>query len=222
MSVILDVTDPQARAEAIGRAVAAINRGDLVVLPTDTVYGIGADAFSHLAVRDLLAAKGRGRSMPPPVLVPSRRTLDGIATDISEVTRDLVDVFWPGALTLVCWAQPSLTWDLGDTRGTVAVRMPAHDVALELLVRTGPLAVSSANVHGHAAATTVEQAHLQLGDAVAVYLDAGPAPGESPSTIVDVTGPTPRVLRVGALSVERLGEVVPALAGDASSQPPIS
>jgi len=209
---VVDVTTPAGRTTGLNRAVAAINRGDLVVLPTDTVYGLGADAFQPEAVRDLLAAKGRGRSMPPPVLVPTRRTLDGIATHLSELARDLVDAFWPGPLTLVCWAAPSLAWDLGDTRGTVAVRMPDHDVALGLLERTGPLAVSSANLHGHPPATTVEQARAQLGEAVAVYLDAGPTPGDTPSTIVDVTSPVPTVLRVGALDLQRLRHVAPALA----------
>jgi tRNA threonylcarbamoyl adenosine modification protein (Sua5/YciO/YrdC/YwlC family) len=211
VSTVVDVTEPGARAAGLAQAVAAVNRGDLVVLPTDTVYGLGADAFNALAVRDLLAAKGRGRSMPPPVLVPTRRTLDGIATELSEAARDLVDAFWPGALTLICWAQPSLAWDLGDTRGTVAVRMPDHDVALELLARTGPLAVSSANVHGHPPATTVEAARAQLGEAVAVYLDAGPTAGDTPSTIVDVTADPPRVIRLGALSVERLARLAPGI-----------
>jgi tRNA threonylcarbamoyl adenosine modification protein (Sua5/YciO/YrdC/YwlC family) len=207
VSAVVDVLDPQARSAGLAQAVAAINRGDLVVLPTDTVYGLGADAFNALAVRDLLAAKGRGRSMPPPVLVPTRRTLDGIATELSEAARDLVDAFWPGPLTLVCWAQPSLAWDLGDTRGTVAVRMPDHDVALELLARTGPLAVSSANVHGHPPATTVAAAREQLGETVAVYLDAGATAGETPSTIVDVTVDPPHLIRAGALSVQRLAQV---------------
>lgn len=211
MSRVLDCADAEARQEAVNLAVAAVNRGDLVVLPTDTVYGVGADAFSRIAVRDLLAAKGRGRDMPPPVLVGSRRTLDGIAADISEPTRDLVDAFWPGPLTLVCWAQSSLAWDLGETHGTVAVRMPDHEVALELLTRTGPLAVTSANRHGEPPAATAEQAQEQLGDAVAVYLDGGPTPGSTPSTIVDVTVARPRVLRLGALDLDRLRQVVPGL-----------
>jgi tRNA threonylcarbamoyl adenosine modification protein (Sua5/YciO/YrdC/YwlC family) len=213
VSRVLDCIDPAARREAVDAAVSAVNRGDLVVLPTDTVYGVGADAFSRIAVRDLLAAKGRGREMPPPVLVGSRRTLDGIATDISEVTRDLVDAFWPGALTLVCWAQASLAWDLGETHGTVAVRMPDHDVALELLARTGPLAVTSANRHGEPPATSVEEALAQLGESVTVYLDGGRTAGAVPSTIVDVTGDVPRVLRLGALDPDRLREVAPGLVG---------
>lgn len=218
MSTVFDCTDPQGRRDGVDAAVRAINRGELVVLPTDTVYGVAADAFSKIAVRALLAAKGRGREKPPPVLVGSRRTLDGIATDISELTRDLVDAFWPGALTLICWAQPSLAWDLGETKGTVAVRMPDHDVALEVLARLGPTAVSSANRTASPPATDVEQAREQLGDSVAVYLDGGPTAGAVPSTIVDVTGPTPRVLRSGALSLERIREVAPAVAGADESE----
>jgi L-threonylcarbamoyladenylate synthase len=195
----------------IHAAIEAISRGDLVVLPTDTVYGIGCDAFAPEAVEALLAAKGRGRSVPPPVLVAHARTLDGLATDIPAAVRDLAEAFWPGPLTLVCQAQPSLDWDLGDTRGTVAIRIPLHPVALEVLDRTGPLAVSSANLTGRPAATTCDEAMEQLGDAVALYLDAGPTAGNLPSTIVDGTSEAIRVLRAGALSLEQLREVVPGL-----------
>ena len=148
------------------------------MLPTDTVYGIGADAFDPDAVKALLEAKGRGREMPPPVLISAATTLDALATDVPGYARALVDAFWPGPLTLVCTQQSSLQWDLGDTRGTVAVRMPDHEVALELLERTGPLAVSSANLTGRPAATDAEQAEEMLGDGVAVIVDAGEAPGQ--------------------------------------------
>ena len=213
MSTVYDCIDPQGRRDGVDAAVRAVNRGELVVLPTDTLYGVAADAFSKIAVRALLAAKGRGRDKPPPVLVGSRRTLDGIACDISSLTRDLVDAFWPGALTLICWAQPSLAWDLGETKGTVAVRMPDHDVALEVLSRLGPTAVSSANRTASPPATSSAQAREELGESVAVYLDAGPTAGAVPSTIVDVTGATPRVLRAGALSLRRIREVAPAVRG---------
>jgi L-threonylcarbamoyladenylate synthase len=203
--------DPDERVIGLEIASRAISRGDLVVVPTDTVYGIAADAFTPDAVRKLLEAKGRGRSMPPPVLVGSVTTLDGIATDIPEHGRRLVEEFWPGALTIICRQQPSLVWDIGDTADTVAVRMPDHEVAIDLLTSTGPLAVSSANLTGQPAATTCADAQDQLGDSVAVYLDAGTTPGAVPSTIVDLTGTTPRVVRPGALSIERLRIVVPDL-----------
>jgi tRNA threonylcarbamoyl adenosine modification protein (Sua5/YciO/YrdC/YwlC family) len=178
------------------------------VLPTDTVYGVGADAFDPEAVKRLLEAKGRGRDMPPPVLVSAATTLDALAIGVPTYARALIDELWPGPLTVVCHQQPSLQWDLGDTRGTVAVRMPDHDVALELLSRTGPLAVSSANTTGMPAALDADDAEQMLGESVTVILDDGPTPGEQPSTIVDVTGSAVRVLRVGVVSVARLNEIL--------------
>jgi tRNA threonylcarbamoyl adenosine modification protein (Sua5/YciO/YrdC/YwlC family) len=206
-----DCADPADRARGLAEAASAVRRAELVVLPTDTVYGLGADAFSAEAVEDLLTAKGRGRDMPVPVLVGSPRTLDGIVLMLDQAGHDLVEAFWPGALTVVAHAQPSLNWDLGDTRGTVAVRMPLHPVAIELLVETGPMGVSSANRSGSKPATTVDEAMEQLGESVAVYLDGGPSGEPVPSTIVDVTGPAPRLLREGAISPDELRKVVPDL-----------
>jgi tRNA threonylcarbamoyl adenosine modification protein (Sua5/YciO/YrdC/YwlC family) len=197
------------RQRGIDAAIDAVRGGELVVLPTDTVYGIGADAFTAHAVTTLLNAKGRDRKMPPPVLVGSRHTLDGLVLTLPSAARDLVEAFWPGALTIVVEHAPSLLWDLGDTGGTVAVRMPLHPVALEVLRETGPMAVSSANKHGQPPANTAAQARDQLGYSVRVYLEAGPAPDPVPSTIVDVTGDVPRVLRDGALPIEKLRDVVP-------------
>ncbi len=174
-------------------------------------YGLGADAFSAEAVEDLLNAKGRGRDMPVPVLVGSPRTLDGLVLMLDQTGHDLVEAFWPGGLTIVAHHQPSLNWDLGDTRGTVAIRMPLHPVAIELLVDTGPMAVSSANRSGSKPATTVDEAVEQLGDAVSVYLDGGPSGEPVPSSIVDLTGPTPRLLREGAIPVDELRKVAPDL-----------
>lgn len=199
------------REEAVAAASLAVQRGDLVVIPTDTVYGIGADAFDKDAVKALLAAKGRGREMPPPVLVSAKTTVDALATSVPGYARALIDAFWPGPLTLVCTQQPSLQWDLGDTRGTVAVRMPDHEVALAVLERTGPLAVSSANKTGRPAATDADAAIEMLGEDVAVVVDAGTSPGGEASTIVDVTGSQGRVLRRGALSLEALNEVLEPL-----------
>jgi tRNA threonylcarbamoyl adenosine modification protein (Sua5/YciO/YrdC/YwlC family) len=207
------MADPRERETGLGLAAGAVGRGELVVLPTDTVYGLGTDAFSPAAIGGLLAAKGRGRDMPVPVLVGSPRTLDGIATGLSEAARDLVTAFWPGALTLVTTAQPSLRWDLGDTGGTVAVRMPLHPVAIELLRATGPMGVSSANISGQPAPTTCDQAAEQLGEVVSVYLDGGTSGDPVPSTIVDVTGDRIRVVRLGAVTLEDLREVVPELDG---------
>ncbi|MBT2545156.1 threonylcarbamoyl-AMP synthase [Streptomyces sp. ISL-44] len=206
-----DCNDATDRKTGLREAASAVRRGELVVLPTDTLYGIGADAFSPEAVHDLLAAKGRGRSMPTPVLIGSPNTLHGLVTDFSEQAWELVDAFWPGALTLVAKHQPSLAWDLGDTQGTVAVRMPLHPVAIELLTEVGPMAVSSANLSGHPAPEDCDAAREMLGDSVSVYLDGGPTPGIQPSSIVDVTGKVPLLLREGALTAEQLREVVPDL-----------
>ncbi|WP_371744666.1 L-threonylcarbamoyladenylate synthase [Georgenia sp. TF02-10] len=216
---MFDCRDPDQRSAGLDEAVHALGRGALVVLPTDTVYGIGADAFDARAVAALLAAKGRGRQMPPPVLVASPGTLDGLATEVPAVVRDLVDAFWPGPLTVVCLAQPSLAWDLGDTDGTVALRMPDDPTALALLRRTGPLAVTSANLTGRPAARTVAEAEAYFGDAVAVYLDAGRAGGGTASTIVDATGERLVVLREGALSRAQLAAVAPELAEPAAGEP---
>jgi tRNA threonylcarbamoyl adenosine modification protein (Sua5/YciO/YrdC/YwlC family) len=199
------------RDAAVAAAARAVQQGDLVVIPTDTVYGIGADAFDADAVADLLDAKGRGREMPPPVLVSAATTLDALASDLPGYARALIEEYWPGPLTLVCRQQPSLQWDLGDTRGTVAVRMPDHAIALAVLERTGPLAVSSANLTGMPAALDADAVEQMLGEEVAVILDAGPATGGEASTIVDVTGAQGRVLRRGALSLERLNAVLEPL-----------
>jgi L-threonylcarbamoyladenylate synthase len=214
MSASYDCADATARAEGIAAAALALRSGELVVLPTDTVYGLGADAFHPSAVTSLLVAKGRGRDMPPPVLVGTVRAATALIEDLGPYGQQLIDEFWPGGLTIVCRASRSLTWDLGDTRGTVAVRMPLHAVAIELLKETGPLAVSSANRTGEPPATTAAAAEEQLGDTVSVYLDGGPCLNDVPSTIVDLTGNIPRLLRVGAVSLGRLREVAAVSTAD--------
>ncbi len=213
-SAWFDCSDEKARAEGITAAAAAVLRGELVVLPTDTVYGIGADAFRPEAVASLLAAKGRGRDAPPPVLVGSARTATALVDDLGPYGQALIDEFWPGGLTIVCRASRSLVWDLGETKGTVAVRMPDNEVALELLAQTGPMAVSSANLTGQPAATAAAEARGQLGDSVAVYLDGGECADAVPSTIVDLTAGMPRLLRAGAVPIGRLREVAAVAMGD--------
>jgi tRNA threonylcarbamoyl adenosine modification protein (Sua5/YciO/YrdC/YwlC family) len=179
---------------------------------------VAADAFTPEAVTALLAAKGRGRQMPPPVLVGSRRAAFALVEDVSASGNDLIDEFWPGGLTLVLRSARSLVWDLGDTKGTVAVRMPMQPVALDLLREAGPLAVSSANLTGSVAAATAADAQSQLGDAVSVYLDDGPCTADVPSTIVDLTGPVPRLLRRGVIPVRRLREVVALIVDDGEEE----
>lgn len=205
---VYDCRRDDEREAGLEEAATAIRRGELVVMPTDTVYGVAADAFSPAAIEMLLSAKGRDRSMPVPVLVASPEMLDAIVDRMPPAARALTDAYWPGPLTLVVRHTAHLAWDLGETRGTVAVRMPDSELARDLISRTGPLGVSSANRSGHLPATTMLDARLQLGAVVAVYLDGGPSPDSVPSSIVDVTGDHPRLLRVGALDVDRMREKV--------------
>lgn len=205
---VYDCGDGHQRAAGIESAVGALKASRLVVMPTDTVYGIGADAFDNAAVAALLAAKGRGRDMPVGVLVGSWHTIEGLVVAVPDPARDLIRAFWPGALSLVVRQAPSLQWDLGDARGTVMLRMPLHPVAIDLLREVGPMAVSSANTSGQPPAVEVDEARRQLGDRVDVYLDAGPSAQQAASTIVDLTGTTPRVLRTGPVSAEAIGTVL--------------
>ncbi|TYB47771.1 L-threonylcarbamoyladenylate synthase [Actinomadura chibensis] len=214
MSRRYDCSDPMERTRGIAEAFSAVRRGELIVLPTDTVYGVGVDAFVAPAVEKLLEAKGRGREMPPPVLVGSVRAATALVEDLGTYGQDLIDEFWPGALTLVCRSNPNLVWDLGDTKGTVALRMPMHELAVELLKETGPLAVSSANLSGRPAARDAAEAEKMLGDAVSVYLDGGVSGNTEPSTIVDLTGSVPRLLRAGAVPVDKIRSVVGVLLTD--------
>lgn len=234
MTTSYDCTAAEQRAAGLEHAQRAIRENKCVVFPTDTVYGIAADAFSPLGVTLLLASKGRSRKMPPPVLIPRLNALDGLATDVPAEARRLAETFWPGGLTLILHAQPSLDWDLGETKGTVALRIPADELAQDLLTLTGPLAVSSANRTGQPAAQTAADAEAQLAESVEVYLEGGPRPADGAealaSTIIDATALPLRVVRQGAISLERLRAVVPGLldidgnaaepgAGDAVPEP---
>ncbi|SJN31777.1 TsaC protein (YrdC domain) required for threonylcarbamoyladenosine t(6)A37 modification in tRNA [Microbacterium esteraromaticum] len=227
MSSVFDCRDDSQILAGMRHARQAIARGELVVLPTDTVYGIAADAFSPAAVQRLREAKGRGRDMPPPVLVSGQEMLAALVEEVPEAVQKLVDAFWPGGLTIVLPAQPSLVWDLGETKGTVAVRMPDRRIVLELLAETGPLAVSSANLTGRDAAIIASDAQDMLGDSVAVYLEEGYSETGVASTIVDATSlvspvddetPVVRVLREGAISREQLEGVLGDLL-EAEAQP---
>lgn len=208
MSTVYDCADSNSRAAGLTAATSALKSGRLVVMPTDTLYGLAADAFDSTAVAELLAAKRRGRDMPVPVLVGSWNTIDGLVFSVRPQARELIRAFWPGGLSLVVQQAPSLAWDLGDTRGTVMLRMPLHPVALDLLREVGPLAVSSANVSGRPPAATAAEAREQLGSLVSVYLDGGPAAHAVASTIVDLTADQPRVLREGAVAITEIAEVL--------------
>ena len=223
MTRIYDCSVDTEYAAGMRLARSAIGRGALVVIPTDTVYGVAADAFNPDAVQRLLDAKGRDRTSPPPVLIPGIPTLDALAQDVPPPVRDLVAAFWPGGLTVILNAQPSLVWDLGDTRGTVALRMPRNKIALDLLSETGPLAVSSANSSGLPSAIDAVGAEDMLGSSVAVYLDGGVAgtdyepigdrPGDTSSTIVDATrfatnGGKLVIVRGGVISRDDIAGVI--------------
>lgn len=214
MAEVFDCSDSSQLLSGTRTARQALGRGELVVLPTDTVYGVAADAFNPEAVQKLLDAKGRGRQSPPPVLIPNTATLGALAAEVTSSLTALAEAFWPGALTIITTANPSLSWDLGDTGGTVALRIPNQALALELLRETGPLAVSSANTTGEPAARTAAAAQEMLADSVAVYLEAGESGGGEASTIIDATALTEeggelRILRQGAVSREALAEALP-------------
>ncbi|WP_166971387.1 L-threonylcarbamoyladenylate synthase [Brevibacterium atlanticum] len=211
MSRRFDVSQADIRDLVFDECARVADTGSLLVIPTDTVYGIAADAFSASAVAALLAAKGRGRDMPPPVLVPRAETIFGLVDGVGETLLALTAEFWPGPLTIIANAQPSLDWDLGDTHGTVAVRMPDDEYALALLARTGPLAVSSANISGQPAAQTADDAQDMLGDDVDIYVDGGVRESGMSSTIIDLSGDTPRIVRRGPITVDQLREIVPDL-----------
>ncbi|ALA67093.1 L-threonylcarbamoyladenylate synthase [Corynebacterium lactis] len=208
MSRIMDCSTDENRERAITAAVDAVKAGRLVVMPTDTVYGIGCDAFDNQAVAALLRAKHRGPDMPVPVLVGSWTTIEGLVREYPPAARALVEAFWPGGLSIVVNQAPSLPWNLGDTAGTVMLRMPLHPIAIEILRRTGPMAVSSANISGQPAALNAVRAKQMLGGEATVYVDGGEATIGTPSTIIDLSTPTPRVLREGAVSLESIAEVL--------------
>jgi tRNA threonylcarbamoyl adenosine modification protein (Sua5/YciO/YrdC/YwlC family) len=207
--MLYDCAKLEERDRGVTAAVEAVQRGDLVVLPTDTVFGIGGDAFKSWAVTALQNAKGRDRSMPVSVLVGSRNTLDGLVYGLPATARDLVEAFWPGGLTIIVEHATSLQWDLGETDGKVAVRMPLHPLALEVLRETGPMAVSSANKDANPPAKTAAEARDQFGYSVSVYLEAAVSPDPQASTIVDLSGSRPVLIREGSISYEQLAEVAP-------------
>lgn len=203
MSEILPVGDED-RDAVIEQAALRLRAGDPVVLPTDTVYGVAADAFRPEGCARLFAVKQRERRFPLPVLLRSPKQLLGLCTSVPDVAERLMAAYWPGPLTMIVPADANLRWDLGEARGTVAVRMPLDDVALDAIRAVGPLAVTSANRSGQPPATTAAEAYAQLGDDVPVYLDDGERSSLAPSTIVDLTRRAPEVLRSGGLDEEEI------------------
>ena len=205
MSEIIKLADE--RDIAITRARGALRAGELVVMPTDTVYGIGADAFNPDATRRIFEVKKRPRSLPLPILVSRPRQAWALSADVPEEAATLAAGFWPGALTLIL-PEAELAWDIGDTRGGVAVRMPMHDDVLRLLEAVGPMAVTSANITGETTPRTIEGVQEKFGDAVGVYLDGGESPSESGSTIVDLAKGTPMIVREGPIQASEIERVL--------------
>lgn len=214
MSIVVDcgVEPGPERTRGVTAAAAALRRGELVVLPTESVYGVAADAFHPRGTTRLRTARGSAPDLPLPVLVGSARMAEGIVTGLGAPARALIEAFWPGPLTLIARQQPTLAWDIGDAgSGTVSVRMPLHPLALEVLAGTGPLAVTGAHRSGGRPPRTLAEARVQLGDDVAVYLDAGACGEERMSCVVDVSGEVPLLLRPGAYPLDALREVCPDL-----------
>lgn len=201
---------PEERERGLAAAAAAARRGQLVGLPLDVAYGVAADAFSERGTQALRAAKGRS-DLAIPVMVARMATVSGIA-EVSAEAKELMRDFWPGPLTLVLRAQKTLAWSLTDPSGRIAVRMPLHPVALELLARTGPLGVVAAAVPPGPGLVTVAEA---FPDALAahldVLLDAGGLPGGTPSAVIDLSGGVPVLVRPGPQLVEALREACPSL-----------
>lgn len=212
MTLRILCADGTNRERAVAAGLAATRRGDLVLIPTETVYAIATDAFSRRGVAALREAKGYDDQVPLPVLVGARSTVPGVAARVGDDARALMDAFWPGLLTLLLPPQPTLAWDLPNG-APLAVRMPLHPVALALLAASGPLVVTTANLRGLPAPADVDDALAQLGDSVALALDAGDLTDESglPSTVVDLTGDAPRVVRMGSVSLDALRGACPAV-----------
>ena len=210
MSIVVKMTTDAERRRGLVAAKAALMRGECVVMPTDTVYGVAANPFVPKGITSLLAAKQRDRDMPIPVFVPNLDSALALSYQVSDQAKLVMEKFWPGAITLITKAHPTLKWDLGNADGTIALRIPLQRTALELLTETGPLGVTSANLTGEPAATDIESAQRKFGNSVSVYLDTGATSGEVASTIIDASQAQLRVVRVGGISISSIVEVTGA------------
>ncbi len=190
-------------AEAIDLAVKALSRGDIIGVPTDTVYGLAADPFHTGASHRLFRLKGRPRSVELPVLVGNEEQALGLCTAVPATARRLMRRYWPGPLTLVLPRRPELEADLGEDDATIGIRCPAHPVPLAICEQIGPIATTSANRHKEPALTTAKEVSESLGPELVLVLDAGPCDG-LPSTVVDCTGEAPKLLREGRLSAQEI------------------
>ena len=194
--------DPAAPAAAIAQAAAVLRRGGLVAFPTETFYGLGAAALQPAAVRRLVAVKGRPEGKPFLVLVDSVAMAERVVTTVPAPARALMERHWPGALTLVLPARPSVPTEVTAGSGTVGVRVSGHPVACALVTAVGdPITAPSANPSGRPAPTTAAQVAAYFADALDLVLVGGATPGGEPSTVLDVTVDPPRVVRAGAVRI---------------------
>lgn len=199
--------DPNA---AILGAAGALRSGELVVFPTDTVYGLAVDAFNVAGTAKVFEVKRRPRSLPLPVVVSRPRQAWALCAEVPTEASELAAAFWPGALTLILPQTPDLDWDLGDSDGTIALRMPAHDALIQLLEMVGPMAMTSANLSGEQTPRDVADVAARLGEAVGVYVDGGPAISDAGSTIIDLSRRTNRLVREGPITIAEVEQVLGA------------
>lgn len=197
MAIVPAMGEPPPRA-ALREAERALAAGQVVVVPTDTVYGVAADPAVASATSRIFEVKQRSRDVALPLLVADVDQALSLATAVPSVAKLLMERFWPGALTVVLPRRPGLQADLGDDDDTVGVRCPAHPVPLALCRSVGPLATTSANLHGQDTPATAPAVAEVFGETIAVVLDGGPCTG-APSTVVDCTGDDPKLLREGRI-----------------------
>jgi len=193
--------------EQVKKCAAVMRAGGIAAYPTDTVYGLGADVYNVGAVAKIFAAKRRPLDLPLPVLIADISQLDKLTANIPPSAKQLMDKFWPGALTIIFDKAAAFDSPALASGGKVAIRMPGHAVTLRLITEAGgPIVGTSANLHGLPSTLTAAEVRTQLGSAVDFILDGGPCPGGVESTVVDVTVNPPAILRTGAISEKELME----------------
>ncbi|MGQ9456638.1 MAG: L-threonylcarbamoyladenylate synthase [Armatimonadota bacterium] len=207
---ILKVNPQNPEPEAIETAAEAIRSGELVIFPTETVYGLACDAINESAIERVFDAKGRDKKHPLPVQIASVTDLSRVASRIPEIAFKLAERFWPGPLTLVLPKSEHISFKITGSTETIGIRIPDHPVALAILNRVRiPIIATSANITGQNPPITAQEAIASIGEKVAVVLDAGECKIRVPSTVLDVSVTPPHILRVGAISVDEIRDIIP-------------